>query len=186
MKVETLQSSLGALKRNGAVQGIILSCNASVLFADFPFSREQIDHLTKVFDDIGFYFRKENRRVDQVAFGYEGACLLILSDDAYRLFILHGPGDDLDFLARAGKSLLLDYQMALFAAQFEKDLNQSQAIRVVNPEPEPITRESIKTQEAQRPATQRISLKAEKGFDQPAPLQSRPNPQPSYPTARGR
>ena len=63
--------------------------------------------------------------------------------------------------------------MGLFAAEFEKDLNQDRALDIVSPEPQTLTPEEVKIQEPLRPGTTRITLRAEQGFDKTEPLQPR-------------
>ncbi len=175
MRVETIQSSLGALKSSGSVSGVILSRESQIIYADVPLAQDRVGQIATVLDDIGFYFKKENRKVDQLAFGYDGGNLVIVMDEAYRLIILHSLIDEIDFIAKSAKSFLIDYQMGLFAAEFEKDHNQERAIETVSPEPRVITQEQIRVQEPLRPGTQRITLRAEKGFEITEPIQPKPN-----------
>ncbi|MDF1752260.1 MAG: hypothetical protein P1U89_05715 [Verrucomicrobiales bacterium] len=174
MKVETIQSSLGGLKSAGSVFGVILAQEGDIIYSDVPFTQDRVAHVVTVLDDIGFYFKKENRKVDQLAFGYDGGNLVVVMDEAYRLVVCHSQNDEIDFIAKAAKAFLIDYQMGLFAAEFEKDQDQERAIETVSPEPQVITQEQIKVQEPLRPGTQRITLRAEKGFDKTEPLQPRP------------
>ena len=180
MKVETIQSSLSGLKSAGSVFGVILARESQVIYSDVPFTQDRVDHVVTVLDDIGFYFKKENRNVDQLAFGYDGGNIVVVMDEGYRLIVCHSVNDEIDYIAKAAKAFLIDYQMGLFAAEFEKDLNQDRALNAVSPEPQPVTAEQIRAQEPQRPGTQRINLKAEKGFDETEPLQPRTNPAGSY------
>lgn len=180
MKVETIQSSLGGLKSAGSVFGVILARESQVIYSDVPFTQDRVDHVVTVLDDIGFYFKKENRNVDQLAFGYDGGNIVVVIDEAYRLIVCHSVNDEIDFIAKAAKAFLIDYQMGLFAAEFEKDLNQDRAMDAVSPEPQPVTAEQIRVQEPRRPGTQRINLKADKGFDETEPLQPRTNPAGAY------
>ena len=83
--------------------------------------------------------------------------------------------DEVDFIAKAAKAFLLDFQMGLFAEEFAVDHNQERAIESVSPEPRKLTPEEAQVQEAMRPATQRITLKAQTGFDETQPLQPRPS-----------
>lgn len=173
MKVDTIQSSLSGLKSAGSVFGVILAQENQVVFSDVPFTQDRVEHVVTVLDDIGFYFKKENRKIDQLAFGYDGGNLVVVLDEAYRLIVLHSLNDEIDFIAKAAKAFLIDYQMGLFAAEFEKDLDQDRAIETVSPEPEAVTPEEVKIQEPLRPGTTRITLRAEKGFDKTQPLQPR-------------
>ncbi|MDF1811807.1 MAG: hypothetical protein P1V20_06320 [Verrucomicrobiales bacterium] len=184
--METIQSSLGGLKSAGSVFGVILSREDSVIYSDVPFQQDRVNHVVTVLDDIGFYFKKENRRVDQLAFGYDGGNIVVVIDESYRLVVFHSLNDEIDFIAKAAKAFLIDYQMGLFAAEFEQDLNQARALEAVSPEPRSVTPEEVKIQEPLRPGTQRITLQAEKGFDKTEPLQprtQRPVTTPSQATA---
>lgn len=166
-----MQSSLNALKSSGTVFGVILLQDNQILFSDVPFSSDRVDHLAGVMDDICFYFKKENRKVDQLAFGYDGGNLVIAIDESYRIIVLHSLHDEIDFIAKAAKAFLIDFQMGMFAEEFEKDQNQEKAIETISPEPQPLSAEQVRAQEPQRPATQRITLRAEQGFDQTEPIQ---------------
>ena len=174
MNVETVQSSLKALKNSGSVFGVIFAREDSVIYSDVPFAQERVEHVTTVLDDIGFYFKKENRQVDQLAFGYDGGNLVIVMDGTYRLIVLHSTPDEIDFIAKAAKSFLTDYQMGLFTIEFEKDEDQDRALQTVSPPPEPVSPEEVKIQAPMRPATTRITLKAEQGLDEDTPLQPKP------------
>ena len=173
MDPHTIQSSLGALKTAGSVFGVILAQENQLLYNDAPFSVDRINHVVAVLDDIAFYFKKENRNVDQLAFGYDGGNLVVVMDDPYRLIIFHSLHDEIDFIAKSAKSFLIDFQMGLFATEFQKQQNPETAMETVSPPPVQVSPEQIKVQEQLRPATQRITLKAEKGFNDTEPLQPR-------------
>lgn len=175
MNIKTVQSCLGALKSSGSVFGVVLTKDDHVAYSDVSFSEDRVKHLATVLDDINFYFKKEHRNVDQLAFGFDGGSMVIVSDEAYRVVVFHSASEEVDLIAKAAKSFLLDFQMGLFADEFQVDQNQERAIESVSPEPRKLTPEEAKAQEALRPATQRITLKAEKGFDETQPLQPRPN-----------
>lgn len=174
MKPDTIKNCLTELKNSGSVFGVILSKENSVIYSDVPFTEDRVANLATVLDDIQFYFKKEERLVDQIAFGFDGANLLIVSDDNYRVVVFHSLANEIDLIAKAAKSFLLDFQVGLFASEFEKVANQDAALQAVSPKPEQISPEQARQQAANRPATQRIMLKAEAGFDDTQPIQ--PNP----------
>lgn len=175
MTTKTIQSCLGALKKSGSVFGVILARENQIVYADVPFSNERVSHVANVLDDIQFYFKKENRHVDQLAFGFDGGNMVIVADEDYRIIVFHSLSDEVDLIAKSAKSFLLDYQMGLFASEFQVDQNQERAIESVSPEPRQMTPEEAQQQAAIRPGTQRITLKAESGFDDTQPLQPHPN-----------
>lgn len=186
MNRETIQASLGALRGSGSVFGVMFAREAEVLFTDVPYSRDRVDHVVGVMDDICFYFLKENRSVDQLAFGYDGGSITVVIDDSYRLIVLHSLPAEVDYIAKAGKAFLVDYQMGIFATEFEREPDLSKAMAAVNPLPQGSPADQGTVQEPYRPATQRIALKAEAGFDDTEPIQPMLNPVPAAASAPSR
>ncbi len=173
MNQETIKTSLTSLKTAGSVFGVILAKEEKVLYTDTPFSMDRVQHVAAVLDDIGFYFKKEGRSVDQLAFGYDGGNVLTVVDEPYRLVVFHALPDEVDLIAKSARAFLIDFETALFAGQFERQPDQDQALEAVNPPTLPDTPEQVEIQQELRPATQRITLKAERGFDDTEPLQPR-------------
>ena len=176
MKPETIQSSLSALKSAGSVFGVMLTKESQVVYSDVPFAGERVEHLASVLDDVGFYFRKEKRNVDQLAFGYDGGNVVVAIDEPFRLVVLHSLHDEVDFIAKAAKSFLIDYQMGLFADEFEKVLSTDQAMDKVRPRPlEDKPEQERAAQQPHRPGTERITLQAEKGLEKAQPVRPKLN-----------
>ncbi len=187
MQVGTIQNSLNALKSMGSVYGVILVREQTVIYSDCPYGADKVKQLAGSLDDISFYFTKERRQVDQVSFGYDSGNVVIVMDDPHRLVLFHSSIEDVDLIAKSAKAFLLDYQMGMFTEAFAKKQSQQQAYDTVAP-PDPTTQQ-IRSQVPQRPGTQRISLKAEQGFDQTAPIQPLLDPAAGAaprPQARGR
>ena len=183
MNPQTLTSTLSSLRKAGSVFGVIFAKQNEVLFSDAPFVPERVTEMAGVLDDIAFFFQKENRQADQLAFGYDGGNLLIVFDELFRLIVLHSIHDEVDFIAKAGRAFLKDYQMAVFANELRMGLTVEQAqaamiqsaiVRPEEPEPEPRDEEA-------RPITQQISLKAEKAVDPTEPINPDPVVKPTEP-----
>ena len=183
MNPQTLTSTLSSLRKAGSVFGVIFAKQNEVLFSDAPFVPERVTEMAGVLDDIAFFFQKENRQADQLAFGYDGGNLLIVFDELFRLIVLHSIHDEVDFIAKAGRAFLKDYQMAVFANELRMGLTveqaqaamiQSEIVRPEEPEPEPRDEEA-------RPITQQISLKAEKAVDPTEPINPDPVVKPTEP-----
>ena len=98
--------------------------------------------------------------------------------------IFHSIPDEIDIIAKAAKSFLLDYQVGLFAAEFNKGASQDAAMQAISPKPVQLSAEEARQQAAKRPATQRIALKAEAGFDDTQPLQASPGRSHAAPGSR--
>ncbi len=175
MNPQTLTSTLSSLRKAGSVFGVIFSRRSEVLFSDAPFVPERLSSMAEVLDDIAFYFQKENRNADQLAFGYDGGNLLIVFDEVYRIIVLHSIQDEVDFVAKAARAFIKDYQMSLFAQDLKKGrtIKEAQAAALQSEIPHPEEKEEEERGEELRPVTQRIALKAEQAVDPTEPI----NPQ---------
>lgn len=171
----TLSSTLGALRKAGSVFGVIFCRQDEVIFSDAPFIPERITEMATTLDDIAFYFQKENRHADQLAFGYDGGNLVVVVDELFRIIVLHSTPDEVDFIAKAAHAFLKDYQMSLFTDSMREGANAEEAEQnmlrndIPHHTPEEVIRE-----ESMRPVTQRVSLKAEQASDPTEPINPTP------------
>ncbi|NNE91103.1 MAG: hypothetical protein HKN23_05605 [Verrucomicrobiales bacterium] len=114
---ETFERPLRALRGAGTVFGVVFFDGSKVVFNETPFSRERATELAATLDDICFYFGNEGRDVDQISFGFDGGNMLIVTDQEYRIVVMHSLVDEVDFIAKAGRAFLIDYQMGIFASE---------------------------------------------------------------------
>jgi|GEM_PF-720133 len=172
MNPQTLTSTLSSLRKAGSIFGVIFSRQSEVLFSDAPFVPDRVADMARVLDDIAFYFQKDNRNADQLAFGYDGGNLLIVFDELFRLIVLHSIQDEVDFVAKAARAFIKDYQMSLFAQDLKngRSIEEAQAAMLQNEVPKPILPEQEERGEELRPTTQRIALKAKKAIDPTEPI----------------
>lgn len=117
MSKESIQGPLSALRNAGTVCGVCLSRGSEVLVNLFPFSEARVGDMVLALDDIQGYFRNGGRSIDQMSFGYDGGCVTMVEDGEYRLIVMHMLADEVDFIAKAGRAFLADFQLNLFAEQ---------------------------------------------------------------------
>lgn len=117
MSKESIQGPLSALRNAGTVCGVCLSRGSEILINLFPFSEARVSDMTMAMDDIQSFFKSKGRRVDQMSFGYDGGCATLVEDGEYRLVIMHMLADEVDFIAKAARAFLADFQLNLFAEQ---------------------------------------------------------------------
>ncbi|MCB1235816.1 MAG: hypothetical protein KDM91_12170 [Verrucomicrobiae bacterium] len=117
MSQESIQGPLSALRNAGTVCGVCLARETEVLLNLFPFSAARVEEMVTVVDDISLYFAEKGRGVDQMSFGYDGGNLVIVADGDYRLIVMHMLADEIDFIAKAARAFLADFQLGLFAEQ---------------------------------------------------------------------
>jgi len=175
MKPLVLSSTLSALRKAGSVFGVIFTRENEVQFTDAPFTPQRIEEIVATLDDIAFYFQKQERTIEKMSFGYDGGNLTIVMDGLLRLVVLHSNADEVDFVARAGRAFLKDFQMSQFARHmgagnmFERAREKMEANEPAQPTPE-----EIAEQAALRPATQRVAVKAEQAVDPTSPITPQP------------
>lgn len=134
MSPQIVSSSLGALRNAGSVFGLILSRGHEVIYRDAPFSAKCLEELSSTADDIAFYFEQEGRHPDQLSFGFDGGSILIVLQGQHRMLIFHHHADEVDFVGKAAKAFLKDYDMNLLAEQWVSD---HQALTVEGAQPSP-------------------------------------------------
>ncbi len=177
MSPQTLTATLGALRKAGSVIGVVFAKDTEILYNDAPFVPERMNELVGVLDDIAFYFEQEKKDPDQLAFGYDGGNLAIVLDGSYRILVLHAVADEVDFIAKAARSFLKDYQMSIFAGglvdgssieESRRRLEQSQVKFNVAEEGE---------EKPARVITEQITAQAKKASDMTEPVEvSAPRP----------
>lgn len=116
MNPQSAAASLEALSALGSVYGVLLARGSEVLHRAGPFPAETFDGLAATFDDIGYYFQRECRDPDQLAFGYGEGHLVVLMIGDLRLVLFHREGEEIDELAAAGRAFLKDYATGLLVA----------------------------------------------------------------------
>ncbi len=111
MSPAILTSALGTLRNAGSVFGLVFSRGQEIIFQDTSFSEERVKEVALTVDDIAYYFEQEKRSPDQLAFGYDGGSILILLHGELRIALFHHHIDEVDFVARAARAFLKDYEM---------------------------------------------------------------------------
>ncbi len=122
MSPESLNSTLAALRKAGAVFGVLFTKGDEELFSDLAYSSERIADLSQLLSDIISYFDQEGRNPEFLSFGYDGGNVILILREGYRLAVLHHHADEADFILTAGGDFLTDYisgraAMALEAGQ---------------------------------------------------------------------
>jgi hypothetical protein len=120
MNQESLTSSLQALRGYASVTGVILARGSKVVANQSDLLPFQTSEVATTLDDIAAYFRDENRNPDQLAFGYDGAQLLVFISEPNRLIITHRDANEIDLIAMAARAFLADYEMSMAALSFAK------------------------------------------------------------------
>lgn len=117
MSKESIQGPLSALRNAGTVCGVCLVRGPEILVNLFPFSEARINDMVTAVDDIQSFFVRKGRNIDQMSFGYDGGCICVVEDDEFRLIVMHMLADEVDFIAKAARAFLADFQLDLFAEQ---------------------------------------------------------------------
>ena len=120
MNQEAITASLQALRGYASVTGLILARGSKVLASHSELLPFQTSEVVTTLDDIIAYFREENRKPDQLAFGYDGSQLLVFIQEPYRLIITHRDANEIDLIATAARAFMLDFEMGMVALSFAK------------------------------------------------------------------
>ena len=156
MSKESIEGPLTALRNAGTVCGVCLARSTEVVVNLFPFSAKRVEEIVTVIDDILLHFQKSGREVDQLCFGYDGGNLVIVTDDDYRLVVMHMHPDEIDFIAKAARAFLVDFQVGLFAEQLAgRDVRLPELTNGVRIEPirnEPEAESDNESGDPERPA----------------------------------
>ena len=115
MSRESIQGPLTALRHAGSVCGVCLVRGTELVVNLFPFSEDRMNEVVALVDDISGFLANQGRQVDQLCFGYDGGSLVIVTDEDYRLIVMHMHPDEVDFIAKAARAFLVDFQVGLFA-----------------------------------------------------------------------
>jgi len=115
MSKKSIQGPLTALRHAGSVRGVCLVRGTELVVNLFQFSEDRMNEVVALVDDISGFLANQGREVDQLCFGYDGGSLVIIADDDYRLIIMHKHPDEVDFIAKAARAFLVDFQVGLFA-----------------------------------------------------------------------
>lgn len=119
MSKESIQGPLSALRNAGTVSGLCLTRGTEVLINMLPYSDRRVEDLASVIDDVFYYFENSRRDVDQFAFGFDGANMVVVTEGDFRLLIVHLLADEIDFIAKAARAFLIDFQLGLFAEELD-------------------------------------------------------------------
>lgn len=136
MSKESIQGPLTALRNAGTVCGVCLMRRTETVVNLFPFSEDRMNEVIALIDDIILYLEGKGRQIDQLCFGYDGGNLVIITDDDYRLVVMHTQPDEIDFIAKAARAFLIDFQVGLFAEQLNGEnarLTQTGMVRELPP-----------------------------------------------------
>jgi len=93
---------------SGTVRGTCLLRNGEVIFEIFPYSAARLVKICRVVEGLTKEFNDQGRSVDQMAFGYDGGNLLVISVKNYRVIFMHLMSDEIDFLATAARAHMED------------------------------------------------------------------------------
>lgn len=118
MSPQTLASALGTLRNAGSVFGLCFFRAQEIIFQDTAFPEARVRDVALAVDDMAYYFDQEKRSPDQLAFGYDGGNLLILLHGEFRLVLFYHHSDEVDFVAKAARSFLKDYEMGILIREW--------------------------------------------------------------------
>ena len=113
MNIESLEKPLQMLRKSGTVSGLCLARGREIIYNLFPFSEERVADFIGVIDDILLHYQGQNRHIDQMAFGFDGGNSVVVADAELRLVVFHMRDDEVDFIAKASRAFIVDYQTAL-------------------------------------------------------------------------
>ncbi|MCF6311123.1 MAG: hypothetical protein L3J39_01605 [Verrucomicrobiales bacterium] len=99
---------LSAIMTAGTVIGICLLKNGSIVHENFPCSPPDLVKICRVIDGLTQECESQGRKVDQMAFGYDGGNLLAITIGDHRLLIMHLTSEEIDFLAKTARAYLKD------------------------------------------------------------------------------
>lgn len=134
MNIESLERPLQMLRKSGTVSGLCLARGRDIIYNLFPFSEERVADFMGVIDDILLHYRSLARHLDQMAFGFDGGNSVVVADTELRLVVFHMRDDEVDFIAKAARAFLVDYQTALAVKAMSEG---HRPIRPTSPTPTP-------------------------------------------------
>ena len=132
---ESIGGPLEALRHAGTITGLCLAQRNEVIENHFSMPDSNLTNLVSVVDDILTYFDGEGRNVDQMAFGYDAGKVVIISDGDYRIIVTHQIAEEIDFIAKASRAFLIDYQLGVHAKKL-RPKTARQVLRAPAPRPE--------------------------------------------------
>lgn len=179
MSKESIQGPLSALRNAGTVCGVCLTRGSEVLVNLFAFSEARVNDMVTAIDDIQAYFKKKKRRVDQMSFGYDGGCVTLVEDGEFRLIVMHMLAEEVDFIAKAARAFLADFQLNLFAEQIAA--GNTRLVGVVPDTPVPAALMEPPKAKAPAPAKESAKPKPPVKIDRPMPLPKQSSVGPAQP-----
>lgn len=118
MSKESIQGPLSALRNAGTVCGVCLARETEVLVNLFPYSEDRINDMVAAVEEVRDFFSEKGRSVDQMSLGFDGGCLCVIEDGEFRLIVMHLSPEEVDFIAKAARAFLADFQLGFFTEQF--------------------------------------------------------------------
>lgn len=109
----SLRSAIERLKHAGSLSGICLGWRRQLLLNLTPYQDFRIERLLDVLHDAREHFRSSEREVDTFWFGFDGVFLLAVAHQECALVLLHTRAHEVDFLKKAGLTLLDDCQLLI-------------------------------------------------------------------------
>lgn len=118
MSSQNFAISLDALRQAGSVFGVLLTKGHEIIYEDTAIPGPRLSGLATILDDIAYYFEQEQRRPDQLSFGYDGGNLLIQLRGDLRMIVFHHQADEIDHVGRASAAFLKDYGMMVLVDEW--------------------------------------------------------------------
>ena len=117
MSKESIQGPLSALRNAGTVCGVCLSRGSEVLVNLFPYSEDRINAVVHAIEEVRTSYQEKGKSIDQMSLGFDGGCLCLVEDGEFRLMVMHMLPDEVDFISKAARAFLADFQLGFFAEQ---------------------------------------------------------------------
>ncbi len=109
----SLRSAVERLKHAGSLSGICLGWRRQLLLNLTPYQDFRIERLLDALHHARDHFRSSDREVDTFWFGFDGVFLLAVAHQDCALVLLHTRAHEVDFLKKAGLTLLDDCQLLI-------------------------------------------------------------------------
>ena len=109
----SLRSAVERLKHAGSLSGVCLGWRRQLLLNLAPYPDFRIERLLDALHDAREHFRSTEREVDTFWFGFDGVFVLAVAHHDCVLVLLHTRAHEVDFLKKAGLTLLDDCQLLI-------------------------------------------------------------------------
>lgn len=111
----SLRSAVERLKHGGSISGVCFGWRRQTLLNLTPYQDFRVDRLLDLLNDAREHFKRGDRDVDTLWYGFDGAFLLAVTHGECTLAILHTRAHEVDFLKKAALTLLDDCQLLIGA-----------------------------------------------------------------------